>query len=411
MARIKTYDVDTNISDIDIVIGTDGDNYGTTKNFQVSDLRQYLLSGLEPESGGNLKITTIVDNSSEYTTPESYFNNSDTPIIVLNYEIVFLILNGRTFIFRKNNDVYGIGETQVISSDFTEIDITSVVNSSIQGLDSVLDEGNVSIRDAKIGTIYLYDSYNSDGYVSISGSDDRFTFFDKDNKKYLTVSQNVLELSNFALEEDLSLYVVKPTITGTNKTAAFQNASGIIAYLSDIDAAINEIEVPVLEIESSDDTISVINTGGVIDLSLKTPYVLNTLLRDSLTNTTYYQKGGYFEYDTGKYPVDSIRLDFNYSVGSPLNPGENLGVVYFMYEEGFSNYYYMNIDDAVISGSSITVPFPLDTYWVTDEGQRLSTIEINLFPNSVKAVGGFYFNGCISGAISKYIYKWYPRLT
>jgi hypothetical protein len=92
MARIKTYAIDTLISDNDIVIGSDNDNFDQTKNYQVSALREYVLSGLDPETGGNLKITTIVDNDSEETTPEDYFNNSETPIIVLHYEIVFLIL-------------------------------------------------------------------------------------------------------------------------------------------------------------------------------------------------------------------------------------------------------------------------------------------------------------------------------
>ena len=150
MARIKTYAIDTLISDNDIVIGSDKDNFDQTKNYQVSALREYVLGGLGPETGGNLKITTIVDNDSEETTPEDYFNNSVTPIIVLQYEIVFLILNGRTFIFRKNNDTYGVDETQVVSGDFTEIDITSVINANLQDLDSVLEQGNVSFRNAKI---------------------------------------------------------------------------------------------------------------------------------------------------------------------------------------------------------------------------------------------------------------------
>ena len=91
----KTYVVDNQISDNDIVIGSDADNLSQTKNYNVANLRQYVLSGLEPETGGTLKITTITETSETYLTPESWINNQDPAIEVLRYEIIFLILNGK----------------------------------------------------------------------------------------------------------------------------------------------------------------------------------------------------------------------------------------------------------------------------------------------------------------------------
>ena len=404
MARIKTYPIDTIVSDKDIIIGTDADNQNATKNFSAEVLRNYMLSGLEPEAGGNLKITTITATDEENLTPEDYINNQDPAITVLNYEIIFLILNGRTYIFRRNGSTFGIGETQTISSDFTEIDITSVITSNAQDLQSVLSTGNESDLDAKIKELYLKNNHtpSGTGYVKIYGDKNRLNINNNQDILITSIEKNRLVFHNAG---NSSMSILIPNMT-EERTATLQNASGTIAYLSDIESAINEIDIPTIEIESSDDTISVTRTGSVVDLSLKTPYVLNTLLRDSLTNTTYFRKGGYFEYDPIKYPIDSVRIDFNYSVGSLLNPGENLGVVYFLYEDGWSNHYYMNIDDANISGSSITIPFPLSEYWSNIAGQRLSTIDICLYPNSVKAVGGMNFNGCISGSISKYIGKW-----
>lgn len=404
MARIKTYTVDTTVSDKDIVIGTDGDNNGKTKNFQVSDLRQYLLSGLDPETGGNLKITTISATDEVNLTPEDYFNNSEEPIVVLHYEIVFLILNGRTFIFRKNNDIYGVGETQVISSDFTEIDITSVITSSLeaQDLDTVLSQGNESLRNAKINRIYLWDTYNNTDYGSyMTGYKNRVNFYQNDDSYLGHFGEYQVMISSNQYEYKLLV----PSIS-SSKTATFQNASGTVAYLSDIDDAIEGISLGVLDIESIDQTVSIINNDGVYDLSVGyRTYVTNTQLRDSLTNTVFYQQGGVFNFDTDTIPINSVRFQFNRSIGSLLESG-NYGIVYFLYEDGSVNYYLLQFSDVVVSGNTLTAVFPLEDYWSDVVGQRLSVIDLTLYPDCVKAVGGNYFEGGISGTISKYIYKW-----
>lgn len=405
MARIKTYTVDTTVSDKDIVIGTDGDNNGKTKNFQVSDLRQYLLSGLDPETGGNLKITTISATDEVNLTPEDYFNNSEEPIVVLHYEIVFLILNGRTFIFRKNNDIYGVGETQVISSDFTEIDITSVITSSLeaQDLDTVLSQGNESLRDAKINRIYLWNTYDDIDYGSyITGYKNRVNFYQNNNNLYLGYFGDKLMM----IRSDQYEYKLSFPIISSDKIATFQNLSGTVAYLSDIDDAIEGISVGALDIESIDETVLIINNDGVYDLSVGyRTYVTNTQLIDSLTNTVFYQQGGVFDYDSVTIPINSVRFQFNTNIGSLLESG-NFGIVYFLYEDGSADYYLLQFSDVVISGSTLTAVFPLENYWSDVVGERLSVIDLTLYPECVKAVGGNPFEGPISGTISKYIYKW-----
>lgn len=404
MARIKTYTVDTTVSDKDIVIGTDGDNNGKTKNFQVSDLRQYLLSGLDPETGGNLKITTISATDEVNLTPEDYFNNSEEPIVVLHYEIVFLILNGRTFIFRKNNDIYGVGETQVISSDFTEIDITSVITSSLeaQDLDTVLSQGNESLRNAKINRIYLWDTYNNTDYGSyMTGYKNRVNFYQNDDSYLGHFGEYQVMISSNQYEYKLLV----PSIS-SSKTATFQNASGTVAYLSDIDDAIEGISLGALDIESTDQTVSITSNDGVYNLSVGyRTYVTNTQLIDSLTNTVFYQQGGVFNFDTDTIPINSVRFQFNRNIGSSLESG-NYGIVYFLYEDGSVNYYLLQLSDVVVSGNTLTAVFPLEEYWSDVVGQRLSVIDLTLYPDCVKAIRGNPFEGGISGTISKYIYKW-----
>ena len=50
MARIRNYVTDNNITDQDIVVGSDGDNSGVTKNFNVATLKQYISNGLVEEA-------------------------------------------------------------------------------------------------------------------------------------------------------------------------------------------------------------------------------------------------------------------------------------------------------------------------------------------------------------------------
>lgn len=43
MARIETYGEDNNITDADIVLGSDGDNFKKTKNYTIAGLKNYFL--------------------------------------------------------------------------------------------------------------------------------------------------------------------------------------------------------------------------------------------------------------------------------------------------------------------------------------------------------------------------------
>jgi hypothetical protein len=279
MARIKTYVVDTLISGRDMVIGSDADDLLKTKNYRVDSLRDYMLSGLDPEIGGSLKITTIVDTSVEFLTPEDYFNGSVDTIEVLSYEIVFLILNGRTYIFRKNGDIYGVGEAQTVESDFTEIDITSVINANLQDLQSVLTEGNESVLDAKINDLYLMDEGSGFGNIRLFGDNDSLNINDlKDEELFRFFLDNI---RIFSASGGTHFTIAKPSIS-VSRTATLQDASGTIAYLSDIPT------VDVLGIEEGDN-ISITETDGVYTISATSAPVGTIVTEDSsgvLTITT-----------------------------------------------------------------------------------------------------------------------------
>ena len=398
MARIKTYAVDTLISDNDIVIGSDKDNFDQTKNYQVSALRDYVLSGLDPETGGTLKITTISETSEDYLTPEDWINNQDPAIGVLKYEIIFLILNGRTYIFRKNNAVYGVGETQAISSDFTEIDITSVINANLQDLDSVLNVGNESSdKDAKINSLHLWDNHNDDGYgVIILGDKDRVNF-----KKTNGSSIGNLDIGQLQVNTSgVGSFSLNFPSAAVLRQVNFQNASGTVAYLSDIPTGY------ITSVTSSSDELNISTVGGVTTINftpLKEIKLIGTELLNSLTETVYFSNGGEINYDETLYPINALDLKFNYNLD---DNGDDYGFYAFHYEDGNNVIAPIDYSGSSIDANTLRVKFDLATYWNDTPGSRLSFVEINLYPGTLISEDGIYYDGYAPSSQVRYFNSW-----
>lgn len=396
MARIKTYSIDNQISDNDIVIGSDADNLSQTKNYNVANLRQYVLSGLEPETGGTLKITTITETSETYLTPESWINNQDPAIEVLQYEIIFLILNGKTYIFRKNNATYGVGESQAVADDFTEIDVTSVINANLQDLDSVLTEGNEAPdKDALINDLYLYDNLNDEYGVFLDGSKHALNIYDA-----IGTLIGVIKDKNISMKSGAFSYgVIYPSIS-SNRSATFQDASGTIAYLSDIPTDY------ISNITSPSDELDITTTSGetTIVYTPKTEVkLIGSELLNSITNTTYFSNGGAFSYDETLYPINGIDLKFN---GNITSNGTDYGFYAFHYENGNNIIAPIEFLGSSISGDTLRVKFDLATYWNTTPGARLSFVEINLYQGTLISENGLYFEGTSPSSQVRYFNSW-----
>lgn len=396
MARIKTYTVDTLITDNDIVIGSDSDNLSQTKNYKASDLRGYVLSGLDPETGGNLKITTITATSSVYLTPNGYVNNLNPAIEVLSYEIIFLILNGRTYIFRRNGDTFGVGETQTSSGDFTEIDITSVINANLQDLDSVLTEGNESTKDAKIGDLYLYDDFGSpDGYAKLYSNKQSLYFVNK-------AGESVFQLEKNSLYFSIGSYVYKittPNITG-GRTATFQDASGTVAYLSDI---------PTVEIQElvDGDNISIESSDGVYTINsnyYNRPYITDIQFRNSLTNTTFFTGGQNYSYNAVSSPINSIRIKFDSTVFKVTTSNVKVVAILIDFEKDAemskTRTEILNTN-VTLSEDYITFPFDFSAFSNT-VGLRPINIKVSLYPDVITN-GVEKCDGTISESISNFL--------
>jgi hypothetical protein len=101
-------------------------------------------------------------------------------------------------------------------------------------LDQVLTAGNVSLEDAKVGSIYLYNDFAPAGlgYVSITGDKNAFNFVSVGGAKYAQIYNGGIFIKG--IDTNFGTNVKAPNPVATTNTATFQDASGTIAYLSDI---------------------------------------------------------------------------------------------------------------------------------------------------------------------------------
>jgi hypothetical protein len=137
MTKIKNktaYPLDIQVSDTDYVIGSDDETSNKeTKNYQMIDIKNYVLSGASPEVGGNLRVTEVNYNG-VLTTPEAVANALNPNIVVQPYNIVVFIVNGNVFLLNKNSINIGTGQTSLSSADFITIAKLSKIGSSLMNV-------------------------------------------------------------------------------------------------------------------------------------------------------------------------------------------------------------------------------------------------------------------------------------
>ena len=165
MAKINNdivYDYDESISDLDSFVGNNGDLEGKpTKTFLFGQLKTYVLSGLSPETGGNLKISEYV-YTGVLTTPEEVVNAIIPAVTILPYEIFMVSVNGTKSLLKLQDTVIGDGETPTNSSHYITMQSEQGPqgeqgDNGIDGADGEDGKGIVSV--AKTDTVGLIDTY------------------------------------------------------------------------------------------------------------------------------------------------------------------------------------------------------------------------------------------------------------
>ena len=136
MAKISNdaiYIVDTDVSDLDSIIGTDGNTTKRrTKNFLLGQLKSYVKSGLSPLTGGVLRFTEITYTGGLYSTVEQMVNAINPFFTIEQYHVVVISLNGAKSILKLQNVEVGLDKNQVLASDFITLP-TSVGATGPQG--------------------------------------------------------------------------------------------------------------------------------------------------------------------------------------------------------------------------------------------------------------------------------------
>ena len=152
--------------------------------------------------------------------------------IIYSYPKVITLNNSDLLIGSRFENEDG-GEARTIS--FTAETLTNFIEANLAPtLDEVLTNGNVSLLDAKVGGVYLYNvnAPSGNGYVYITGDKNRFNFYNNADVNYGHIAQNSLSFKDPSTP--WQFIINTPSGIAANRTATFQNASGTIAYLSDI---------------------------------------------------------------------------------------------------------------------------------------------------------------------------------
>ena len=233
----QVYINDLDITDLDYIIGTDGDTTKKqTKTFLFGRIKDYILAGLSPETGGILKITEIKYTGDDYDNPADFLNSLSPSYQVERYHFVIVNMLDGKYIFKLQNVKVGENETPVVNEDFiniqgkTGIGISNIVKTNTVGLvdtytitysDSTTSTFNVTNGANGTNGINGTDGADGNGIVSLIktntvGLVDTYTITFTDSS---TTNFNVTNGADGTDSENLQKVLVYPTdFTGTNYT-------------------------------------------------------------------------------------------------------------------------------------------------------------------------------------------------
>jgi hypothetical protein len=256
MARIKTYVLDTIVSEKDIVIGSDADNSGTTKNFEVGVLRDFIVSGLGPIAGGTLKITELIDTNNN-TTPQAFINSLTPTYSVSAYEVVVVTLNTQKFLLKLQSVVVGVGQTPTVSGNF--IALTVALSGTLNYLPKFTPSGNT------IGDSSIYDNGTSVSIGTASPSASSLLQLDSTNKGLLQPRMTTIQRDAITSPaEGLRIYN-----TTTKKENFYNGTSWIELQENIVNGTLNKVAKFTPNGTAVGDS-SITDTGSLVTISSAT---------------------------------------------------------------------------------------------------------------------------------------------
>ena len=183
MARIETYIQDNNITDSDIVIGSDGDDINKTKNYTVGGLREYMqgdfmVSEIDQDNIIKSRNLKPIPTTTNLLAQVANNINVGTPFTVSAKEIYFFKLKAGDFFYvlafkDLGKGTYGLGNTQITSNNLQIISEKSFTFNNVSE-DSTTDTFNLGT----ITPLSVSEAVNAlNPAVTIQPLSDGFTLF------------------------------------------------------------------------------------------------------------------------------------------------------------------------------------------------------------------------------------------
>jgi hypothetical protein len=159
--------------------------------------------------------------------------------IIYSYSKANDVRSTDTFIISRFNEEDLANPRRTMSVEASTLADYFSSNMPVGTLNEVLTAGNESLLNAKIGQLYLYDTFATVGYMRIEADKSRFNFYDKtgDYSFFTVLNSGSIRLTSTST--GTSFIINKPAGITTTKTVEFQDKDGTIALLSDIPTTTN----------------------------------------------------------------------------------------------------------------------------------------------------------------------------
>ena len=132
MTKISTtaaYAIKEIVNLTDYCVGTDSETDKLeTVSFSFESVRNFILAGLSPTTGGTLQISEISYTGVGYATPEAFINALDPNYVVNQYHLVIISFNGYKYILKLQNVTLGVGQTAISASNLIEVSTKSLLD-------------------------------------------------------------------------------------------------------------------------------------------------------------------------------------------------------------------------------------------------------------------------------------------
>ena len=175
---------------------------------------------------------SLIDNNIYPPTNDCYWEDLGEGHLLLEEQSNWNATTGRAFIPNKptnTSDFTNDGEDG--SSPFATLNDLSAAIPLAQDLDSVLTEGDTAAdKQVNVESVGLWDNFTAPfGFARITADKSRINFISKLGNSMLWIAEG-----SFALIKGAFTFTFNTQTLTSNRIATFQNASGVVAYLSDI---------------------------------------------------------------------------------------------------------------------------------------------------------------------------------